>query len=85
MRPDLRYVEQRLNRILASASGLLPEEELRQMCTLVAMGEPRVAPEHFFTQLHEYDVTISEEMAGELGAVAAAMGMPLAWRLNIHA
>jgi hypothetical protein len=82
--PDLRQVEARLARVLGSATGLLPQPELRQMCELVSAGEPGVALENFCTQLHEHDVSVSPELASEVEAVAAAMGIRVAPALRIR-
>ena len=70
--PDLRQVEARLARVLESATGLLPQTELRQMCELVSAGEPGVALENLCTQLYEHDVSVSPELASEVEAVAGA-------------
>jgi hypothetical protein len=84
MPPDLHHVEERLARLLASAMGLLPEEELREMRELVSVGEPGIALENFCMQLFEHDVSVSAELANEVEAVAAAMGMRVAPRLKIR-
>jgi hypothetical protein len=74
-RPDLQEVEGRLARLLARATGLLPEEQLSDMLSIVQAGEPGVALENFCTQLCEYDVSVPPELAAELEVVAAAMGL----------
>jgi hypothetical protein len=84
MRPDLRHVEERLERVLATATGLLPEDQLRGMRELVAAGEPGVALENFCTQLYEFDVSVPANLANELEALAAAMGMRVAPPLKIR-
>lgn len=84
MPPDLRGVEERLDRVLATATGLLPEDQLREMRELVAAGEPGVALENFCTRLYELDASVPANLASELEAVAAAMGMRVAPLLKIR-
>ncbi len=82
-RPDLRDVEDRLSRALAGATGLLPDDQIAEMRSLVQAGEPGIALENFCTQLHEYDVSIPAELAGELQALASAMGFRISPSLEV--
>jgi hypothetical protein len=63
---------------------LLPEDDLRRMRELVSVGEPGVALENLCTQIFEYDVSLSAELANEVEAVAAAMDMCVAPPLKIR-
>jgi hypothetical protein len=77
---DLAEVEARLDTVLVSAHGWIPDGELAQMRRLVQVGEPGIALENFCTQLYEYDVAVPGETARELGILARAMGLKLpAW------
>jgi hypothetical protein len=83
VRPDLRDVEERLLRALARASGSLPDEQLHDMRSLVEAGEPGIALENLCTQLHEYDVSVSQDLATELGDLAGAMGLRVSPPLKV--
>jgi hypothetical protein len=74
---DLRRVEARLMLVLNDVDGSLPADELADMRSLVAAGEPGVALENFCAQLEEYDVVVPEEVVLELREIAAAMEMSL--------
>jgi hypothetical protein len=83
LRPDLCDVEERLARVLARATALLPHDQLSDMASLVQAGEPGIALENFRTQLHEYDVSVTPELATELDALAATMGLRLSPPLKV--
>jgi hypothetical protein len=75
-----REIENRLEDILAKATGWLPANELADMVDLVRHGEPGVALENFCTQLEEYDIVVPQDIVDELRSLASAMGMRLpAW------
>jgi hypothetical protein len=76
-------VEDGLARALARATGLLPDEQLGDMRSLVQAGEPGIALENFCTQLYEYDLSVPAELAAELEALAAAMGMRISPPLKV--
>jgi hypothetical protein len=82
-RSDLRDVEERLERVLARATGLLPDDQLSDMASLVRAGEPGIALENLCTQLHEYDVSVTPALATELDALAATMGLRLSSPLKV--
>jgi hypothetical protein len=75
-----RDIENRLEDILARATGWLPANELADMVDLVRHGEPGIALENFCTQLEEYDIVVPEDIVEGLRSLASAMGMmPPAW------
>lgn len=76
-------MEDRLSRALARATGLLPDEQLGDMRSLVQAGEPGIALENFCTQLHEYDLSVPAELAAELEALAAAMSLSISPPLKV--
>ena len=82
-RRDLRDAEDRLSRARARATGLLPDEQLGDMRSLVQAGEPGIALENFCTQLYEYDVSVPAELAAELEALAVAMGLRISPPLKV--
>ncbi len=77
---NLRHIEERLTIILRNAEGWLPKDQLDDMQSLVAAGEPGVALENFWTQLEEYEVDVPDSVRHEVKDIAMEMGMrPPLW------
>jgi hypothetical protein len=53
------------------------------MRSLVEAGEPGIALENLCTQLHEYDVSVPQDLATELGDLAGAMGLRVSPPLKV--
>lgn len=77
---NLRHIEKRLTIILSNAGSWLPKEQLDDMQSLVAAGEPGVALENLWTQLEEHEVDVPDSMRREIKAIAAEMRLrPPLW------
>ena len=72
---DIREIDERLAAVLENLNGSLPSNELADMISLVRAGEPIVALENLCVQLHEYDVTVPEDVVTELKELASSMAM----------
>lgn len=72
---ESREIDERLAAILQNVDGSLPSEQVADMLSLVRAGEPGVALENLCAQLHEYDVTVPEDVVTELKELASSMGM----------
>lgn len=69
-------VEKRLTKILRRyETGALPRDQVKEMESLVAAGEPGVALENLCVQLFEYDVVFPPELVRELAELGNAMGL----------
>ncbi|MEO8899916.1 MAG: MafI family immunity protein [Polyangiaceae bacterium] len=67
--------EARLIELLGACRGLIPDEQLEDMLELAQALEPCIALENLATQLYEYDVRVSSEIAAELQALGNGMGL----------
>jgi hypothetical protein len=68
-------IETKLLELIATCRGLLPTEELDEMSELARAGEPGIALENLFTQLHEYDAHVDEATVKDLEALGKTMGL----------
>jgi hypothetical protein len=77
MPTDLRDVEERLGWLLSQCSGHLPEQDLTRVRELMSAGEPRIALEHFWTQLTKRYGIVPSDVAVEVVNLSEVLGANL--------
>jgi len=63
--------------VIAMFQGAIPSEQLEDMSELAQAGEPGVALENLCTQLHEYDILVSEDAMSQIETLVGAMDLDL--------
>lgn len=73
-------LESRVAAAIGACQGLIPDEELKDMRSLVYLGEPGVAIENLSVQLYEYEARVDEDVVMEIKVLGEKMGLdPKCW------
>lgn len=82
MNPEqLQLIETKLLQLVAAHSDQLPDQDIRELRSLINAGEPGVALENLCTQLYEYESSVTPQALDHLLELGQSMGMDLSrWK-----
>lgn len=82
MNPEqFQLIEGQLLRLVTAYSDQLPEQDVRELSSLVNAGEPGVALENLCSQLYEYELRVSSADLDQILQLGNLMGLDLSrWK-----